>query len=185
MTESVESALGSDLESVDEESPTDAVEPFPRFYEREFAAMVSLAYAVSRSRTLADDIAQEAFLAAFRRWDSVGRLENPATWVRRVVINRSVSRVRSHMAAVKAFGRLAVRSESVVLPDVSAEAEHIWSEVARLPRRQRQVVALRYVQQLKLSEIGEALGCSKETANTHLRRAHETLSGRLDLEDLE
>lgn len=94
MTESVEPAIERDLETVDGQSPTDAVEQFPRFYERELAAMVSLAYAVSRSRTLADDIAQEAFLAAFRRWDSVGRLENPATRVRRVVINRSVSLVR-------------------------------------------------------------------------------------------
>lgn len=49
----------------------------------------------------------------------------------------------------------------------------------RLPKRQIQVIALRYYDQLSLSEIADVLDCSKETVNTHLRRARQTLDRRL------
>jgi len=45
------------------------------------------------------------------------------------------------------------------------------------------VIALRYVEGLTVAEIAETLSLTKETINTHLRRARQTLSRRLDLED--
>jgi RNA polymerase sigma factor (sigma-70 family) len=141
--------------------------------------MVALAYATSGSRAGAEDIAHEAFTAAFRDWDRVGRLDNPATWVRRVVVNQSVSVVRRRVAAAKGVARLAGRIDHLELGRVGAETEHVWSQVRLLPTRQRQVVALRYVDQLTMAEIGDVLGCSKESVNTHLRRAHQALARRL------
>ncbi|MCP5026822.1 MAG: hypothetical protein GY929_11120 [Actinomycetia bacterium] len=44
-------------------------EPFEWFFEREFPSMVSLAYATTGSRLLAEDLAQEAFVAAYRDWE--------------------------------------------------------------------------------------------------------------------
>lgn len=160
-----------------------SVEPFDVFYKRERRAMVALAYAAGGSRLAAEDIAHEAFLDAYRRWDEVGRMDNPGTWVRRVVINRSVSEIRRRVSASRLVSRLWGRTDRVELPAVSAEAEHVWAAVRRLPRRQRQVVGLRYVDELSLSEIGEVLGCSKESVNTHLRRARASLAQRLDMED--
>jgi DNA-directed RNA polymerase specialized sigma24 family protein len=46
------------------------------------------------------------------------------------------------------------------------------------------VVAFRYYDQLSMSEIAEVLGCSKESVNTHLRRARTTLARRLPEGDL-
>lgn len=43
-----------------------ALEPFDRFYAREFPKMVSIAYALSGSRMAAEDLAQEAMIAAYR-----------------------------------------------------------------------------------------------------------------------
>lgn len=123
-------------------------------------------------------------MAAYRSWERVGGLDNPATWVRRVVINRSVSSIRTRSAEARALFRLGGRSPTGSLPPVPAETEHLWAEVRRLSKRQRQAVALRYVSQLSLVEIGEILGCSKETVNTHLRRANEVLAQRLGLEEL-
>ena len=51
--------------------------------------MVELAYALSGSRTGAEDIAQEAFLRAYRDWGRVGSYEHQAAWVRRVAANLS------------------------------------------------------------------------------------------------
>ena len=159
-------------------------ETFPTFYHREREAMVALAYASSGSRLAAEDIAQEAFAAAYRDWARISRLDNPATWVRRVVINRSVSDIRTRAASIRALTRLRGMTHRAVLPPVSGEAEHVWREVRRLPRRQRQVVALHYVDQLTLVEIADVLACSRESVNTHLRRAKENLARRLDTEEL-
>lgn len=155
---------------------------FDGLFQREFSSMVAVAYATSGNRMAAEDIVQEAFLAAYRDWDRVGGLDNPATWVRRVVINKSVSSVRSHLARLRAVARLGSPG-STELPPVSAETDHLWTEVRRLPRRQRQVVALRFVGQLTLVEIGDVLGCSKETVSTHLRRAAATLAERVPAEE--
>lgn len=156
---------------------------FDVLFEREFPVMVALAYATSGSRLVAEDVAQDAFMAAYRDWDRVSELDNPATWVRRVVINKSVSSVRTRMAGLRAAVRLRASVQVVELPEVSAEASHLWDEVRRLPKRQRQVVALRFVNELTLEEIGETIGCSKNTVNTHLRRATAALAERVWTEE--
>lgn len=156
-----------------------APEPFDAFYRREVRRLVGLAYALSGSRLAADDLAQEAMLAAYKKWDEVGRLENPTGWVRRVVSNQAVSAVRRRVSEAKGLSRLAVRQPIAEVPQIPAESEWIWSEVRRLPKRQVQVIALRYYDQLSMSEIAEVLDCSKETVNTHLRRARQTLDRRL------
>jgi len=48
-----------------------------------------------------------------------------------------------------------------------------------LPKRQRQVVALRYLSGLREEEVATALGVSTSTASTHLRRGLDALKGRL------
>jgi RNA polymerase sigma factor (sigma-70 family) len=152
------------------------LEPFEAFYAREYRAMTALAYATSHSRLAAEDIAQEAFEAAFRDWERIGRLDNPATWVRRVVINRSVSAIRRRVSAARAMARVGGRVDRISLLPLLEETEHIWAAVKRLPKRQRQAIALRYVDELSLCEIGEVMDCSTATVNTHLRRGREALS---------
>ena len=68
-----------------------AVPDFETFYRREYRSVVGLAFALSGSRIVAEDIAQDAFLAAHKVWDRVGFYEKPESWVRRVVSNLSVS----------------------------------------------------------------------------------------------
>ena len=83
------------------------------------------------------------------------------------------------MSEAKGLSRLAMRQPMADLPEIPAESEWIWREVRRLPKRQVQVIALRYYDQLSMSEIADVLDCSKETVNTHLRRARQTLDRRL------
>lgn len=158
----------------------EAGERFEFFVRREGRRLVGLAYVLSGNRAAADDLVQDALMAAFRRWDEVSRLDNPAAWVRRVIANRSVSLVRRRLAEAKGLTRLALNRPISELPELPSDTEWIWREVRRLPKRQVQVIALRYFDELSMSEIGEVLGCSKETVNSHLRRARETLERRLN-----
>src|SRR4051812_12592232 len=74
---------------------------FEEFYEREYRAVVGLAYALSGSGSGAEDLAQEAFLVAHRDWDRVGTYGRPDVWVRRVVANLSVSVFRRRVVEAK------------------------------------------------------------------------------------
>jgi len=157
-------------------------ESFESFYAREQRRLVGLAYSVSGSRLAAEDLAQDALIAAYRDWDRIQLLQNPEAWVRRILLNRAVSRHRRKASEIKALTRWAGRCELVRFPEMSEDADRVWDEVRRLPKRQLQTVALRYVDDLTLDEIGQVLGCSKDTVNTHLRRARATLAHRLSLE---
>lgn len=172
----------SDVTARDIDVDQRRIESFEVFYARERRPMLALAYSASGSRLAAEDIVQDAFMAAFRDWERVSQLDNPATWVRRIVANKSVSVIRVRVREAKAVAKLAGRAGLSDVPEVSTETDRIWAAVRRLPRRQRQVIALRYVNQLSLAEIGEVLGCSKATANTHLRRARTKLGQQLGIE---
>lgn len=155
------------------------VEPFERFYEREFRSVVGLAYALSGSRAASEDLAQEAFIAAHGNWDKIGSYEKPEAWVRRVVSNLSVSSFRRRATEMKALTRLAgFRNETTVLPTLPSEAEEFWSHVRKLPKRQAQAIALHYLEDLSVVEIAEILECSPNTVKVHLFKGRQKLADR-------
>ncbi len=149
---------------------------FEEFVAQHGRRLVGLAYTLVGSHSVAEDLMQDALIAAYRRWDEVARMDDPAAWVRRVVANRSVSHVRRRVIEARGLARLAGQRQEPVIVQVSDESEALWAAVRRLPRRQRQIIALRFHDQLSMSEIADVLGCSKESVNTHLRRARATLS---------
>ena len=162
----------------------EASERFEDFYEREFAAVVGLAYALSGSRSGAEDLAQEAFLAAHRRWDDVGRFERPDAWVRRVVANLSVSNLRRRVVEARAYARIALGSAED-LPELSADDVEFWRAVRSLPRRQSQVVALHYLEDMSVLEVARVLDMAEGTVKKHLHDGRRTLASRLGLEESE
>jgi RNA polymerase sigma-70 factor (ECF subfamily) len=64
-------------------------------------------------------------------------------------------------------------------PQLSAESVELWAAVRRLPKRQAQVLALTFLEDLPLNQIGEIIGCSPFTAKTHLQRGKAALAGQL------
>lgn len=131
-------------------------------------------------RALAEELAQEALLAAYREWPRVQELDRPDLRLRRVAINRAVSAHRRLAAELAALARVRA-AQSVDDSEVIID-EPVWSEVRKLPRRQAAALVLWAVEGLTLAEIGDVLGCSGETARTHLRRARERLRSTLRLE---
>ena len=144
---------------------------FGDFFAREYSSVVRLLVVVAGARA-AEDIAQDAFLAAERRWDEVHAAPSPSAWVRRVALNKSASRFRRLHAEARAMARLDRRELAVSAP----EAQEIWDVVRTLPRRQAQAVALRYLEDRSVAEIAEMVGCGEETVRTHLRRGKQRLA---------
>ena len=106
-------------------------EEFDVFYRREMPALVAFARSLSGSAS-ADDIAQDAMLAAYRRWDTVSRMDVPVAWVRRVCANRAISTLRRRAVEVRGLHRLllqrepgeplAGRARGVLVPGTTAAA---------------------------------------------------------------
>jgi RNA polymerase sigma-70 factor, ECF subfamily len=155
--------------------------PFEHFYLQEYPRVVDLAYALSGSRMTAEDIAQEAFLRAYRDWDRVGSYEHQAAWVRRVAANLATSGLRRRLVEARALTRLAARPGPPLDP-LPAEDADFWRAVRALPQRQAQAVALYYLEDLSIQQTATVLDCAEGTVRAHLARARSALARRLHLE---
>lgn len=155
---------------------------FDRFYRAQYAPLVRLLVGMTGRSGIAEELAQEALLVAYRNWSRVHALDRPDLWLRRVAVNRAISVHRRLVAEVAALGRVrAARPPQVEGPD-RARDDRLWAAVRQLPRTQAAAVVLWAVEGLTLAEIGEVLGCSAETARTHLRRARARLGATLGSE---
>ncbi|MDQ1435193.1 MAG: hypothetical protein QOF59_2009 [Actinomycetota bacterium] len=160
------------------QSPVASVQDaFDAFWARDHAAVLALAAALTGDWATAEDLTQDAFGAASRIWDEI---ENPAAWVRRVVANRAASYWRRRARETAAFARLAARPSPVVL---GREHDEFWGKVRALPRRQSQVVTLRYLDDLSISEIAEVLDIAEGTVKATLSHARSALARSLVLEE--
>ena len=154
---------------------------FESFYADTGRRMLSLAYSLTGNWGDAEDLVQEAYAAAHRRWNVIGSYEDPAAWVRRVITNRAVSRWRRISHELNVRQRLASRA---VETSTTAEPinEAFWRAVRALPRQQMAVVVLHYVEDQSVDAIAAALGCAAGTVKTQLFRARRTLATRLGAE---
>jgi RNA polymerase sigma-70 factor (sigma-E family) len=157
--------------------PIRAVADFESFYRTEYRQVVGLAYALSGSRIAAEDIAQDAFLAAHKQWDRVAFYDKPEAWVRRVVSNLSVSFFRTRIREASAVARLKSRGE--YLPELPEHDAAFWKTVRSLPKRQAQCLALHYLEDRGVADIGEVLGCSPSTVKVHLHKGRAALARKL------
>ena len=154
-----------------------AVQSFEVFYRSNYRQVLSCLFGLTNP-ALAEDLTQEAFLAASRRWDEVGALDNPGAWVRRVAINRAASAYRRRRAEARAVMRLSGRrNEGVVV--LSDSAEEVWRAVRSLPRRQREAIVLCLVVGYSRSEAAEMMNVGVETVKTHLERGRQALARTL------
>lgn len=152
-------------------------EDFEAFYKRQYPRAVGLAYALTGKRHLAEEIAQDAFIAGYRRWQRISQYDKPDSWLRRVIVNRSTSVMRRGVTEIKAIPRLRARMDHV--GEIEPDASEVWEGVRALPRRQAQSITLFYLEDLSLEQIADVLECSPGTVKTHLRRGRERLGRTL------
>lgn len=155
-----------------------SVESFDAYYQRDYRSLVGLAYVLTGSQWVAEDLAQDALTEAHRNWHKVGDYDDPAGWVRRVMVNKSTSRFRKLRTEARGLVRLAGRRDDDVIAPTE-RTDEVWTAVRSLPTRQAQAIALFYWEDRPVREIAEILGVTEETAKTHLKRARAALADSL------
>jgi len=153
-------------------SPTVA-STFEQVFVTEYQAMVALAAAVSGSRAHAEDIAQEAMTRLDKNWDRISGYAKPGAWLRRVTINLALSEKRKRTNEIKALLRLGPSIST--LPAVPVDHADIWDVVATLPKKQRAVISLTFLEDHSTDEIAEILEIAPATVRVHLHRARQNL----------
>ncbi len=128
--------------------------------------------------TLADDLAQEVFLRAYRGLVGFEGRSRFSTWLYRIAYNVFLNhrtRTREHAALPEGFETRAAAPEGDLSPQRWDLRRDLADAVARLPERYRAVVTLYYLQDVSYPEIAEVLDLPLGTVKTHLHRAKKLL----------
>jgi RNA polymerase sigma-70 factor (ECF subfamily) len=134
------------------------------------------AFLVVHDAAAAEDIAQEAFLAAVRALDRFDRRRPFAPWLHRIVVNRAIdwSRSRALRAEAELVDVHAAAAHAAELSDGTIQA------LAALSPEHRAVIVLRYLLEYTPGEIAELLELPRGTVNSRLRRGLDQLKERAE-----
>ncbi len=161
-------------------------EALEELFRRHWRAAHRAAYLVVHDGAAAEDIAQEAFLAAIRTLDRFDRRRPFGPWLHRIVVNRAIDWSRARKARREVTGETSEGFDAVA-PDVDlaslADSDRVVELLRSLSPEHRAVVVLRYVLEYTPGEIAEVLEIPRGTVNSRLRRGLDALARELP-EDL-
>jgi len=147
----------------------------PPDFEAEFDRLFGRAYAVARrltgDPTAAEDVAAEALARTYVHWNRVCAFEYRDAWVARVATNLAIKAARH-----RASPRAQVTDDP---SDATTLRLALVEALGRLPRRQREAVALRYLADLSIDDVARTLGVSVGTVKQSVHRALRTLRSQL------
>lgn len=146
-----------------------SAEDYETFFRRVFPKAVAVALRVTGNRPSAEDAALEALAKAHFRWRKIGDAPWREAWVMRVAVNEAIRHLPrpgplAPQQALDAEPADADPTDAMVLRQTLSAA------LRSLPKRQREVIVLRYLVGLSEPEVAAALGLSLGTVKTHMRR---------------
>jgi RNA polymerase sigma-70 factor (ECF subfamily) len=160
-------------------SDAGGVEEWMRLYRGRVFRYVLFA---TRDEDVAESLTQDCFMRAHTAQSSFRGECAMSTWLMRIAVNL----VRDHQRNMKLrfWKRAAMLDASEMsdrLPDMKSSTEHrliaqervatVWRAVGMLSERQRNIFLLRFVEELELPEIAEAMHLNLNTVKSHLYRA--------------
>ena len=147
-----------------------SLDAMERLYRAHWPRAYRAARLVTGDDAAAEDIAQEAFLAAVRNLDRFDRRRPFAPWLHRIVVNRAIdwTRARRLRAEVEL-------GDYVPAPPAPEPNGDIFARLHDLPPDHRAVIVLRYLLEYTPGEIAELLDLPRGTVNSRLRRGLDTL----------
>lgn len=168
-------------------------EEFTDFFDVMLPKVLRVAYAMITDRGEAEDIAAEALARAYGSWARLRLLPYRERWVLRSALNLCIDLLRHRSANAhptaslsgfdEAGSATSLRSrrwnEPASVAKLATDRHLVVVAVSRLPRRQRQAVALHYLADLPVHEVAEAMGCGEESVRTHLARAMRHMRSEL------
>lgn len=160
------------------------VERFAGIVERWQRPLVDLAFRFVRDRSTAEDMAQDAFVHAFRRLRRWRREARFGTWLYAIALNRYRSHLRARPgpgdplpADLAGRGRPAEQQADLLAEE---RREAVRRELASLPAIYREALALFYLQERDLTSAAAALGVPPGTLKARLHRGRELLRVKLE-----
>lgn len=164
---------------------------FDQFFAGVIAEAIRVATRVLDDRAAAEDAAVQALALAHLRWTRLREDPSRRAWVLRVTINAALDIQRSERR--RRHREYGSRAPAVGSSFEAASVDRLVMSEAlrRLPRRQREAVALRYVADLSEKQTAEAMGISVGSVKVHVQRglsalgnplAHEIAGGICDVD---
>jgi RNA polymerase sigma-70 factor (ECF subfamily) len=161
----------------------DACNPEAGFGERvaeNQRRVFQIAYGVLRNSADAEEVAQEAFLRAYQKFDSLREAEKFRAWVNRIVFRLALNRQRGYRRRL-ARDTAWQGSETTAMVDGAKDAEQrvmlerLLREVGRLPEKFRSVLQLSLVEEMDAGDVGVVLGIPEGTVRSRLHTARKLL----------
>jgi RNA polymerase sigma-70 factor (sigma-E family) len=157
---------------------------YENFVRAHLPRLLRYATMLTGEREQAADLVQDVLVKVYRRWSRISDADHPDRYVVRMITNGYLSWRRGKSARLIAVGDV----PDAVRPDDFASdhalREDMWQRLARLPRRQKAVVVLRYYEQVADAEIADLLGCAQSTVRAHAHKALITLRNGLVIEQM-
>jgi RNA polymerase sigma-70 factor (ECF subfamily) len=151
-----------------------SVADLERLFREHWPRAFRAAHLVTRDAAAAEDIAQEAFLAAVRNLDRFDRRRPFAPWLHRIVVNRAIDWTRARK--LRAEVQLGDYLSAPPAPELDGSA---LGRIDDLAPEHRAVVVLRYVLDYTPGEIAELLDLPRGTVNSRLRRGLDRMKDEL------
>jgi RNA polymerase sigma-70 factor (sigma-E family) len=140
---------------------------FAEFVLGRTPALLRFAYLLTGDSHLAEDLVQEAFVRAHRRWSSISHDDGPEPYVRKVILRQFLSWRRRKSAGELPVADLPDRASVEELESRIVQADEMWAVLGTLSRAQRAVMILRYYEDLPDADIARLLNCSPATVRVH------------------
>ena len=152
-------------------------------FRRHYPGLVRLAFVMVGDREAAEDAVQDAFVAMHRNWRKLRDPHAAEAYLRSAVLNRCRSWVRRQVSRRAPRPLMLVRElhESPEDTTVSRdEAGSLVMAMRRLARRQREVLACRYVLELSVAETAALLEISEGSVKAHAHRGLHKLQQQME-----
>jgi RNA polymerase sigma factor (sigma-70 family) len=147
-----------------------------RIYKLYYKAMYNTSLRIVNDTQEAEDVMQEAFLQAFQRIDSYTGTGSFGSWLKRIVVNKSLDMIR------KKKEMISLEENALEFPDIVEEnreeeillqVAEVKDAIAELPEDYRIVITLFLIEQYSHEEISEILNISNNVSRTRLVRAKQ------------
>jgi RNA polymerase sigma-70 factor, ECF subfamily len=153
--------------------------------ERHMKQAYNVAFGFVNDHDIAHDVAQEAFVRAYRSLSSFRGDAGFGTWLHRIVANLSMNQLKQMRTRARREVALDVAEPLIAMQQPGHEhasdvREHIERALHELPTLQRAVVILRHIDGLSTRQVSDILRISEGTVKTHLFRGLRNLRKRLE-----
>ncbi len=152
---------------------------YEEFFVNNYSATVGLLMSMGVTQEQAQDASQDAFVKLYTRWSRIRRHDSPEAWVRRVAINRARDLHRSDTRRTRREERVGAPTAAPGADEGIGDADSTRRLLLNLPRRQRTIAAMFYIDDMPIKEIADSLGLSTGAVKFHLNRARKSLKAAL------